>query len=288
MLMYKDTTLVPLTTELVEEIVTMPVFKGERPLKKSRIEFLRARFDDGYFYSPRFAIAKLHGKNYRLNGQHSSNMLLERNGEFPEGRTAVIDTFTCEDEMDLAECFGLFDPTKSNRTRSEIANAHGRVHDELDEVSMTNLCGIVSGLAYGLDECRSNCSGLSAEDSARLVHDNVQFVLWANPFFNNKFLARAGVIGAMFQTYVLDSDDATIFWRWVSKEDHPNVCHASRVLARFLRENKTMGGKSETRSHRWPMKAFYVKCIRAWNAYRRNVQPGGLHYTVRGKIPKAL
>ncbi len=264
MLGYLGTSIVKLTRQLVKELSGLPVFKGDRPFMKKRQAFLAERYASGLFYAPRFAVATMDGKRYRMNGRHSTSMLSEVSGGLPGNLMAVIDEWKCDEPADLAVCFAQYDDRRSNRTPPEITNAHARVHSELDHISRTILCVIVNGLTYGLEDGKG-MTAITADNRAALLHQHQDFVLWAAPLVGSRTMSRVGVVGAMFRTYASDINDATLFWRWAANEDHPDRKHPSRVLARFLIETARPGvhGRKVITA-----RMYYVKCVHAWNAFR--------------------
>lgn len=256
--------IVPLTRTLAEDFATMRGVPGERKLSNARQNFLRARYDDGKFHTPVWAVAVLGGVRHRVNGQHSSNMLLSLNGHFPIDRRVHLMEFSCDSQEDLAELFAQFDAKDSARSYSDILTSHGRIHAELNDVSPTSMATAVSGIAYALNLNKK----VGTDERARLVHAHQGFVIWANPFVKFRGISRAPVVGAMFDTYHKSRDAATEFWTLVKDESHADVNHPSRVLSRFLRD-AIVQEKEHRGAKKWSPRAFYTKCVHAWNAYRR-------------------
>jgi hypothetical protein len=60
-------------------------------------------------------------KVFRMNGQHSSAVLCELNGQFPEGLQVHMDTYQVDDKEGLALLFRQFDNRKSGRTPIDVA-----------------------------------------------------------------------------------------------------------------------------------------------------------------------
>ena len=196
---YVETKIVPLTMQLAMKTSTMPEFRGERPLKKMHVAFLRARYDNGTFYSPRWSYVTMHGVRYRINGQHSSAMLIELGDKFPTNLVAVMDEFTANEACDLAELFGQFDAVRSVRGRSQVITAHGRIHEDLDFVTSTSMGACVRGIWYG--KTNGSRASASAEELARLLHVAGDFVAWANAYVKKPLVGRPEcVVGVVFLT----------------------------------------------------------------------------------------
>lgn len=273
----------PLTPELALEFATMPAWEGERPLRPHRCKYLESRILDHQFYNPRWAVAYLDGRKYRVNGQHSSHVLATVNGDFPKGLMALIDEFQCENKNDLAELFGQFDNTISSRPAHEVTNAHARVHPELSHIKPTFVSRILAGIGYALSGEGEN-RPRSNEERAQLVHSHIPFILWAYPLSKLRHTSKAGVMAAAFSTWNRNQDAAEEFWSMVTEEDHADPRHPTRVLARFLRE-AVSASDPRIASKRWAPRAFYVKSIHAWNAWRRG-ENTDLKYRADAPLPK--
>lgn len=263
--MYKQTSskIVPLTRELAEEFATMRSTPGERRLTPKRKNYLLQKFNDGAFHSPVWASATVNGIRYRANGQHSSTMLAELNGNFPVGLPVHVMEFECDGMPDLADLFGQFDAKDSARSVNDIITSHGRIHPELDKISSSDIGRAVASLAYLMGVTRK----IGAEERAQLVHAHVQFIVWAHPYLGVRKLSRAPVIAAIHKTWFKNEPAAADFWTRVKEEDHPEVDHPSRVLATFLRDSIVSDRQSKA-AMRFSPDSFYIKCIHAWNAYR--------------------
>lgn len=270
-----------LTPAIAKEFAQMNAFVGERPIRPGRIAELQRKLDDGLFFDPRWATADFEGRKYRVNGQHSSKMLSECNGSFPHGRQVIVDTFTCDTKEELALLFEQFDPASSSRTRLEVVNAHGRVHSSLDDVSPTVMSKAVAGMAYALSNL--NASGRSTlSQQSKLIHRHQEFVVWCNPFVSERILCRVGVVAAIFDTYRRNQDASTEFWSLVKDESAPDNKDASRTLARFLRDSI---GDGRMGMKQWDQKAYYVKSIHAWNAWRDGVTTQLKYHPNSSSIP---
>ena len=75
----------PLTREIAEEFRAMMPFPTERGFDQARTKMLREKAEAGQLISFNWATAKFEDKVFRMNGQHSSAVLCELNGQFPEG-----------------------------------------------------------------------------------------------------------------------------------------------------------------------------------------------------------
>jgi hypothetical protein len=262
---FEGTRIVPLTLLLAKEFATMLAFVGERPIVKARITWLRRELDAGRFYSPRWAIAKLKGRKYRVNGQHSSAMLVAagNSGPFPEGLQVMIDEFEVDSEADLAELFARFDPRQSVRTESEVVVAWARQFTELAGLKAVTITSATTAVARWKALTGKASLRMSPEVKRGLVGDHLEFVIWSAAVLKFTMLRGPGVLAAIPATYYCDKDAATVFWYQVAEKSHPSNVNATRALGDFIikcRDNKSEGAL-------WNERARYAKCIQAWNAW---------------------
>lgn len=263
MIRHLSTTTVPLTRELAEEFATMPTWRGERPLRPARLAFLRCRLADGKFHPPRWARTRLADRLYRVNGQHSSYMLANLDGEFPFNLPVIIDDYLCDSEQDLCELFAQFDVPQSVRTQADLANAHACVHPDLEGIAPSRVDNATAGIALAMQNGQSR--KLDREERARLVHMHPDFVRWAAPYLRDRKLQRPGVAAAMFITYRYHPEVADEFWGFVKDTNHADPKHPTKVLGRFLADSLYRRADPET-GRAWTSHAYYVKCLHAWNA----------------------
>ena len=166
-----NTDVLPLTREIAEEIASLPHFEGDRPWDNSegrrRMLWLSRLVDEQRFYPPRWATAEFEGVMYRVNGGTSSHMLINRNGQFPQGLQVLIDRFVCETLDGIADLFDQFDHRKSIRTMIQKVRAHKPAEPALAESSPTDISAAVTGIAASLcdfkrteedDKTPGNCS----------------------------------------------------------------------------------------------------------------------------------
>ena len=276
---YRHTESVPLTPQLAVKFSTMDGFKGERPLKEVRLKFLQQKVNGGLFYSPRWAVAKIGDKTVRVNGQHSSTVLAASNGDFPRGLTAIIDHFEVSNEGELAELFDQFDDRRSVRNRTESINAYAMMHAELESVPKRALACAVSGIEWSVDPERKGRNS-PPEGSRGIVNDWKEFIAWSSEYLIVRHIGVTPVAAVIFLSWRKSATASAEFWGLVSAETHPDARHPSRVLARYLRSSRG-GGKSRTREND---RAVFVKCIHAWNAFRRGLSTD-LKYHARAAIP---
>jgi hypothetical protein len=280
---------VPLTRDLAESFSQLPTFKGDRERDNAagiaRILWLEERLRAGKFHTPKWATVQFAGTIYRMNGGHSSTMLAKFDGQFPRNLEAIIDRFVCETTEDIADLFDQFDPRLSTRTSVERINAHKAVYAELDTVSPTDIHRIISGIAFWMGQ-DGEIPRVLEEGRIRLIHDNQHYLLWASQYSGKRALGNVGIQAAMYATHRRNQDHATLFWDHVKEEDAPDNRDPTRTLATFLRDaigKKQFGSAAPL----WTPRAFFVKSIHAWNAWKTG-QTTSLKYRPDCGWPKVL
>lgn len=263
----------PLTKELVERHVKMEPSPTERDLDPSRLKYLREKAEAGQLVTFNWAVAKVKGRTVRMNGQHSSTMLSELNGSFPEGLRVHLDTYKLDDETDLAVLFRQFDARKSSRTGSDVAGAYQGLHKNLAGVPKPVAKLAVEGIAY----CLRHVEGVSnlAGDDQYTLFDQTRFhpfIQWMGEVHSIKTpeMKVIPVAAAMFATFEVNAEQARIFWDQVSRggvEFDDNA--PSTVLDNWLKAAKNA---DEKRKLQLKPGNFYQACIYAWNAFREEKQ----------------
>src|SRR5262249_45939277 len=123
-----------LTPELAERFKAMLPSPTERAFDPARAKMLREKFAAGQGIPCTWATAKFGDKEYRVNGQHSSSVLTESNGQFPQGLKVHLDTFEVDSLDELAGLFRQFDNRKSGRTPTDVSGAYQGLYPELRDV----------------------------------------------------------------------------------------------------------------------------------------------------------
>lgn len=276
------------TPELAMDTATHPKWKGERDLSKTRMAFLEGELEQGRFYSPTWVFATLNGKRYRVNGQHTSNLLANANGHFPKGLSVNIIEFHCESENDLAELFATFDRPESARSMRDIIGAHAAQHEGLAGISARNVARGTAGILFARRQTGQSKGAIGRDDRARLVHDHADYLKWVSPIIAIRPLDREAVAAAIFLSSRVDREAAMKFWLAVHDGSEQNHRGPSRVLQSFLLNLKIdERARGTNREQRWPPRAIFVKCIHAWNAWRRGAI-SDLKYYEGSPIPELV
>ena len=239
---------------------------GERPITKRRMDYLHRRFIEGNFHTPCWASCRTNGTEYRINGQHTSKMVLQV-ADFPVGLKVFMLNFKADGVEDLPELFAQFDSKYSQRNASDIAGAHGGLHSELAKMTGQELARVCFAIALSDTNCWDLCRTRrpDEEERARLIHDNrnAEFALWVLLLIKHASTNQSGVLAAAYRTWTKDAHYADVFWRHVVREGHPDPEHPTRMLAKVL-----LGRKADKGTAKWSAKRFMIHSLRAWNAAR--------------------
>jgi len=188
----------------------------------------------------------------------------------------------------VANLFSTFDSYHSVRSMGDLINAHSSVYPNVEDLPATNVARALAGITTHLND--GEVRRVDRDQRVSLIHSerNRRFCVWANDFVKARYFSRSGVIGAMYATWLKDELEATVFWSAVRDETDHDPQAPSRTLSRFLRENTTnlSRGAWSAASKQWTPRAFYVKCLHAWNAYRSGGTTS-LKYHEQSGIPKA-
>lgn len=272
---------IPLTREIVEEHVKMEASPTERGLDPARLAYLRAKAEAGQLVTFQWAMAKLGSKLVRMNGQHSSTMLHELNGAFPEGLSVHLDTYEVQKPDDLAELFRQFDARKSSRTGADVAGAFQGLHPELSNVSRPIAKLAVEGIAFYLRNVEGT-KNLNGDDQYELFNEAIHhpFIQWMGEIHTIKTpeMKSVPIAAAMFATFSVNKTEARTFWTQVARggveyeEDAP-----SSVLDEWLKAVKDVDSK---RKLRLKPGNYYQACIYAWNAFREEKRIKDIRFRV--------
>ena len=257
----------PLTLELAERFKALPPSPTERAFSEARAKMLREKANHGELVAFNWAQAQLGDKTFRMNGQHSSTILCELNGKFPEGLQVHLDTYEVDNRQGLALLFRQFDPRGSGRSPTDVAGAYQGLQEELNNVPLSAAKIAVEGVAW-YDKHIEGLPAPKGDDVYTLfaktgLHD---FIRWIGDVFSIKTpeLRRQTVVAAMYGTFEKNEEKAREFWKDVSRggrefeENHPTT-----VLDAFLKTIAEDKRKYDLRAGN-----FYQACVYAWNAYR--------------------
>jgi hypothetical protein len=280
------------TRALAEEYAGMDETPQERPLRESRLQAYRKMVNEGTFRPVTWA--KCHcietDATYRVNGHHTS-VLISGMEPFPEFYV-TLESYRADTLADVARLYETFDNRLSMRTTTDINNAFASTIPEYNDLPRSMFSTIVSGVGFAMWE--EGYWRKSVAERAEILVDEVEFTVWVcgmicgEGYRNARHLDRAPVIAAMYMTWKKSHRDATTFWSAVRDETGLRPSLPDRVLAKYLiTTNVDSRGKITKSTTKADRRTFYVKCLHAWNAWRRS-QPTDLKYHADAKIPSVV
>lgn len=271
----------------------------DRPLNPKRVEAYRKMLAVGLFRPVQWATVHCNEtqSTYRVNGKHTSSLFAEYE-ELPQVIHATIEHYHCDDLDDVARLYATFDSRTQVRTTNDINRAFAAIDPELSELptKIINLC--VTALAY-FKHGDNYCKVPAAERAECLLDDyNKAFVAWVHELLGSssnkdatKLLWRSPVVAAMHACYTKSRRDANEFWLAVRDGTGSTPRTPDRLLNRFLLSKVVISGganaNSRKKSEIVSPREMYVKCLHAWNAWRRDTATD-LKYHAQAKIPAAV
>jgi len=272
------------TAKLAKSFAEMDPAPHDRPLSERRLQVYQRLLAAGEFRPVTWASALCleTGGVYRVNGKHTST-LLSGCDPMPEFYVTV-EEYECDTLEDVAKLYATFDSKMMSRTARDINASFAACVPELAPLSPYNVSTAVSGMAYCLwgEEAYSH----QPAERAELMLEYPEFVLWINGYVGskNKPLNRAAVAAAMFATWRKSRSAATEFWNAVREETGTSPDLPDRKLAKWLGQSGVNYGKGAARVKKVGNREFYVKCLHAWNAWRRG-ETTNLNYYADKKVP---
>ncbi len=276
----------PLNPQVVEDFRKLEASPTERVLDPARIRMLREKAEAGQLISFQWSTARLGEHRYRMNGQHSSEMLCGLNGQFPEGLKVHIDEYHVDDRDSLALLFRQFDNRKSGRTPSDVSGAYQGLYDDLRDVARGAAKIAVEGVAW-YDRHIEGLPAPSGDDVYTLFGQaNLHsYIRWIGELFSIKTpeLRRQTVVAGMYGTYTKNEAEARKFWAEVVRggaeyeENHPTT-----ILDTWLR------AAAEDPKSRRDLKPgnYYQAVVYCWNAFREGKSLTSVKYDTRkGLLP---
>lgn len=283
---------VKVTTKLAKEFAEMEAAHVDRPLSERRLQVYRKVRADGGFRPVTWAKAwcKDTSQFYRVNGKHTSTLFSD--GENPDGLFVTIEEYVCDTLEDVAKLYATFDSQSQTRNATDVNRSFAAVIPELAQIPFTTINLLVGGLNY---EPASHAGGsyrAQPAERAEALFDNVDVCVWLLGILGtdrkaNPHIWRVPVVAAMVSTYRKAQKAALEFWTAVRDETGVKPDLPDRRLAKFLSITVSdQGAHSTAASKRFRItsREYFVKCIHAWNAWRKN-ESTQLNYHVNAKVP---
>jgi hypothetical protein len=278
------------TKKLATEFATMDPCPRDRPLSERRCEVYRKVAAAHGFRPVLWAKANVieTGGEYRVNGKHTSTVFAGLD-PMPE-LYATIEHYSCDTLEDLARLYSTYDSKIQSRSVADINRSFVSCIEELNDLSMKTVNKVISGISY--NKFGEKSSSMQPMDRAEEIFDNIKFALWVDRIFGANselsYLLRVPVVAAMHATFNKSMIDATVFWQAVRDETGEKPGLPDRKIARFLLTHRSRRASREApKKEHVADRAFYVKCLHAWNAWRRK-ETSNLNYYADSPVPTVI
>jgi hypothetical protein len=290
------------TYRLAKEFATMDPAPSDRPMSERRLNVYDTIVKRNEMRVVTWAKAHCAetGGTYRVNGKHTSTLYnrLAENGELDKFVLHVlVEEYQCDTLEDVARLYGTFDSKLGVRTAADINASFAASVPELAVMSRRLINLAVAGICYHKNPTvrGGGSSRESAADRAEVLLDETKFVVWLGDMVGasgiesktRRHLARASVVAAMMGCWNKAQKPCDQFWTEVRDGTGATPDVPSRKLEKFLLTHvHTARGNQESKNARFKVgdKEMYVKCIHAWNAWRKQ-EGTNLHYYHDKPVP---
>jgi hypothetical protein len=262
-----------LTRKLAQEFAEMAV-ATDRPLSNDRTSKFRKIVENGQLRNLLWAKYWCEDlkKWLRVSGQHTSTFFTTYE-PLPDV-FVTIEQYRGSGVEDGVKLFATYDSRQSAKTTGDINSQFQGITPELANVSRRVVNTCVSAFAYA--KYQDAYTKIPAAERAEAMLDNVQFIQWLDGLITSSAaedqLRRSSVVAAMYLTWKKSQKAASDFWTLVRDETGSVPTSPDRMIAKFLNTisiDSGHGARAGAMRKACP-REFFVKCIHAWNAWRRN------------------
>lgn len=267
------------------ELLDCNSMEGQRKIKPRHLKMLCDEIEAGNFLTGSIAIAILTYDGNRqvlVNGQHQLTAVVKT------GIPIVVsyEEYKCSTPNELSELYRRFD-NHAARTLSDVLFPEAAALGLEWKQRVVEL--VVSAAAI-----KENVQHSAKIDKVSLLKKYIKEGSFINHIItagrSARFMRRQSVALAMMETWLVSKPDAESFWIAVRDGANLPIDSPALKLRNFLLN--TVTGRCGKFTQRGiastdiaSNKEIYVKCIHAWNAYRRGTNTN-LSYHANAAIPK--
>lgn len=288
------------TRKLASEFDAMEAAPHDRPLSERRLMVYERIMRQGGFRPVSWARARCleTGGTYRINGKHTSR-LISTLKDVPE-LYVVVEEYECDTLHDVAQLYATFDAKSQSRTARDIYLSFAGVVPELRDLPAKTIALAIGGIAMAKnagERSGRNRDAETAAERAEALLDNIDWALWMAGVLSggsgddqrkaSRHLQRIPVAAAMYGTWQKAQGDADAFWASVRDGSDPDAKDPTRVLERYLLTTAVDAGQGARRARPVLPREMYVKCIHAWNAWRKD-EGTSLRYHADADVPRVV
>lgn len=283
-----NTTTVELTHDLAHELLAMPAFTAERPLRKKHVADLVKHMERGTFHWNLVTVITCRcreahdgqpsGTEFRMNGQHTCQARLHLAGSVRSPVKMV--RYSAETQADLRRLYSTID-RGAPRTRSNVIASYIVGTDQFKGCPANIRKVLAPGMSMWKWESHHERQSHDSEDIAYLLLKEERSLVSAIVNFlaplsldDTKHLRRAPVVAAMLETFCKSPEHAGEFWISVATGlDIKSASDPRKRLHKLLLTTAVMAGAGAHNKARLGTKvlageAMYRVCIGCWNAWR--------------------
>jgi hypothetical protein len=254
-------------------------FEYQRPIGPANVSILANKMKRGVYMGANIVLGIINGKMVIADGQHTLSAIVESGISQP----ATIKKIHCDSEWDLTLLYQQYDGGKTRSIRDHARAEAGLLNIEWPAKTVSTVIAGAAVIVWGMHTPKE----ISKDEKVRLLREFLEegtFVYEvATSKVGDRMFMRGHVVAVMMLSYRISKDDAWVFWPSVRDGEMLKKTSPAYHLREFLSSTDTRGMR-KTASR----KEFFVKCCKAWNAYRSGAEMGVLRYNSSEKIPELI
>lgn len=270
---------IPLGPKRAEEYIDLPIFEGEREVSENHVQTLCDAMREGVFLSDSvtMATATLNGKEYKINGQHTSWAVIYMQKIKPGFSLNVREIrYEVDSDEQLRLLYSSFDVNKP-RSSGHLTQVNLAGTAELSGFSTNIKSRVISGFKFwkwgAMKGKRAASSRQTPAQIAAVIREGYLplFATVCEQFAKHGAdynLLRGPAVAAMFETIHKSKAKAIEFWDVVATglglEDKSDPRY---VLREWLQRNSLKDNRVRQKASATP-ETMYRCCIQAWNHWR--------------------
>lgn len=254
-----------ITPNIARKMLEFNTLETQRNLKPKHINYLSEKMRNNEFRTGELAFAT-NGKGEKIlvNGQHQLKACVATNEPF----VAMVEEFEYRDPMELSLLYRQFD-SHAMRTQPDMVKVEA---DSLGldwPLTLANLLVGAIFLKFPMDRAIHRSYKI---EQLKYHLDVGNFVV--NELFERQpnkylFLKRVAVIASVLKTWEKHQAMTKTFWFDVRDGENLKKKDPTYKLREFLLTHTTIKGRGSHHYRKADDKEIQVRCIHAWNAFRR-------------------
>ena len=258
---------------------------AERDLDPKWVEELVGRIKAGRWLPCSWATVIYEGVKSRMNGQHSSQAILDAGDGLPDQVVIHLDQYEAHEPEGMGLLFRQFDDRNSGRSKQDVAGVYqGLTKEALEGISRKKAKIGIEGIGW-FNRVIEKVPVSSGDDLYKNMLREVfhPFIRWLENILSIKTpeLERVPIVAAMYGTFIKSEAAAQDFWANVAKNNLSDDSDPRAVLSAELVKIREDKGKAKTPAPG----EYYAKCIKAWRAFRMGEKIHSLSVNTKKGLP---